>query len=55
MEKKMETTTLFSTVFKAPSSVILQVEAFSPPALFPFFRFASLPTSLSSPLSPLYL
>ena len=30
-------------------------EAFSPPALFPFFRFASLPTSLSSPLSSLYL
>ena len=30
-------------------------EAFSPPALLPFFRFASLPTSLSSPLSSLYL
>ena len=30
-------------------------EAFSPPSLFPFLRFASLPTSLSSSLSSLHL
>ena len=36
--------------WRAGGPYLVFPEAFSPPALSPFFRFASLPTSLSSPL-----